>query len=58
MKGEAFFRPLWIRLAIVAACAGWAVLEWVHGESGWAMIAGAVTLYGVWSLLIAFEPPA
>lgn len=58
MKGDAFFRPFWIRLAIVAACAGWTMLEWANGETGWAMMAGAVTLYGVWSFLIAYEPPA
>lgn len=56
MKGDDFFRPLWIRLAIVIACAGWAVLEWTSGETGWAMMAGAVAVYGVWSFLINYKP--
>lgn len=55
--GEDFFRPLWIRALIVAACAGWAVLEWINGQTGWAMVAGAATAYGIWSFLIAYEPP-
>lgn len=56
MKGDDFFKPLWIRLAIVLACAGWTLIEWINGESGWAMMAGAVTLYGAWSFLYAFKP--
>lgn len=57
MKGDEFFRPLWIRLAIVVACAAWAAFEWLNGETGWAMMAGAVALYGAWSFLIAYKPP-
>lgn len=56
MKSDDFFRPLWLRAAIVAVCAIWAVFEWVNGETGWAVMAGAVTLYGVWSFLIAYRP--
>ena len=56
MKGDDFFKPLWIRLAIVLACAGWTLIEWINGETGWAMMAGAVTIYGVWSFLYAFNP--
>ncbi len=56
MKGDEFFRPLWLRLAIVAACAAWSAFEWVNGETGWAALAAAATLYGAWSLLIAYRP--
>ena len=56
VKGDEFFRPLWIRLAIVAACAAWAAFEWVNGETGWALMAGAVALYGAWSFLISYKP--
>jgi hypothetical protein len=55
--GETFFRPLWRRVAIVAVCAGWAVLEWTHGDETWTMIALAATAYGAWSLLYAYKPP-
>lgn len=56
MKADDFFRPLWLRLAIVAACAGWAVFEYHHGETGWALMAAAVTAYGVWSFLVNYRP--
>lgn len=56
-SGQAFFRPRWRRIAIVAACAGWAALEWVSGQQGWATIAAAVTAYGVWSFFIAWKDP-
>lgn len=56
MNGNDFFRPLWVRAAIVAICAAWTVFEWHNGESGWAALAGAATLYGVWSLLISYRP--
>lgn len=57
MNGGDFFRPLWLRVGIVIACAGWAALEWANGESGWAMLATGLTGWGVWSFLIAYEPP-
>jgi hypothetical protein len=55
--GDTFFRPLWRRVAIVAACAGWAVVEWAYGDETWTMIAAAVTAYGAWSLLYAYKVP-
>ena len=58
MNGNNFFRPLWLRVGIVLACFGGAVLELVNGQTGWAMLAGAVGAYGVWSFLIAYEPPS
>lgn len=57
MNGNDFFRPLWLRAGIVVACVAWAVFEWVNGETGWAVMAGAVAAYGVWSFLIAYKPP-
>lgn len=56
MNSNDFFRPLWLRLAIVAACAAWVALEYLHDQPGWAAIAAAATAYGVWSLLLAYRP--
>jgi len=56
MPNNAFFDPLWISLAIIAACAGWVALEYNHGQIGWAAIAAAALAYGVWSLLISYAP--
>lgn len=54
-KGNDFFRPLWLRVAIVLACVGWAVVEWMHDQAGWALIAAAVAAYGAWSFLIDYK---
>lgn len=57
MKGGDLFRPLGVRIGIVALCAAWSALEFYSGETGWGFIALAVTVYGVWSMLIAYKPP-
>jgi hypothetical protein len=55
--GDTFFRPLWRRVAIVVVCAGWTLVEWVHGDQTWTLIAAAVTVYGAWSMLYAYKAP-
>lgn len=55
---DAFFRPLWIRIAIVAVSGGWAVFEWRNGEAFWAGVFGAIAAYAVWSFFIVFDPRA
>jgi hypothetical protein len=52
---NAIFRPLWVRVLIVIACAVWAVVEALNGQAGWAALAAAATAYGAWSLLIAYR---
>ena len=51
-----FFRPLWRRVAVVAACIGWALVEVITGSPGWAMLFGAAGLYAAYVLLIANRP--
>lgn len=51
-----FFRPLWRRIAVVAACLGWALIEIITGSPGWAMLFGAAGLYAAYVLLIASQP--
>ncbi|WAJ29158.1 hypothetical protein [Antarcticirhabdus aurantiaca] len=51
-----FYRPLWVRLLILAVCAGWSAFEWWNGEPTWMMIALAITAYAVYSFFIAFDP--
>lgn len=55
--GHAFFRPLWRRAAIVAACLGWALFELSLGETLWALAFGAVGAYCGWVLILAYKPP-
>ncbi|KUF09327.1 hypothetical protein [Pseudoponticoccus marisrubri] len=53
----AIFKPLWRRVAVVALCIGWALLEVLHGNLFWAMIFGAIGLYCCHQFFIAFDPP-
>lgn len=49
---HAWFRPLWVRILIIAVAAGWAAFEASMGETVWAVIFGAIAAYGVWSFFI------
>ena len=51
-----FYRPLWARIAVVAACGAWMVLEIFSGQPFWLIIAGALTAYSAWMLLLNFRP--
>ena len=51
-----FFRPLWRRVAVVAACVGWSAVEWFYGDEVWGMITLAIAAYGVWAFFITFDP--
>ena len=47
--GHPMFRPLWVRVLVVAFAAGWAVLEFVRGAPGWGLIFAAFAAYGAWA---------
>jgi hypothetical protein len=51
-----FYRPLWIRIAIVAVCLGWAIVEASTREPFWAIIVGALGIYAAYKLLLTFSP--
>ena len=51
-----FFRPLWIRVLIVASCLGWTAVEILGGSPGWAMLFGAVGLYAGYAFFFDFHP--
>ncbi len=48
-----FFRPLWIRVAMVTVCLGWAILELFTGSPGWAILFGGAGLYAGYGFFIA-----
>ena len=52
------FRPLWLRIAVVAVALGWAAFEALAGAPVWALVFGALGAAAAWGLLIAYEPPA
>jgi hypothetical protein len=51
-----FFRPLWRRVLVVVACAGWAAFEYAMGSTGWATAALAFTAYAVWQFFYLYKP--
>ena len=52
-----WFRPLYRRVLIVAACFLWLVLETIGEQPFWQIIAFAVLAYAVWSFLYKYKPP-
>ncbi|PZM13916.1 hypothetical protein [Rhizobium tubonense] len=54
---HSFYRPLWIRIAIVAVCLGWAIIEASTSEPFWAIIVGALGIYSAYKLLLTYTPP-
>ena len=51
-----FFRPLWLRIAIVALCLLWAMVEASTGEMMWAMLFTAIGLYAAYGFFVTFKP--
>jgi len=51
-----FFRPLWLRIAIVAVCLLWAMVEAGTGEMMWAILFTALGLYAAYGFFITFNP--
>ncbi len=51
-----FFRPIWVRVLVVALALGWALFEVVTGSPGWAIIFGVIGAVALWSLFIRYDP--
>lgn len=51
-----FFRPLWVRVLVVALCLGWAAFEFAQGAPIWGILFGALGLAALWGLFVAFDP--
>ncbi|MEP2782724.1 MAG: hypothetical protein ABJO67_06365 [Pseudoruegeria sp.] len=53
------FRPLWLRIVIVAFCFGWAVLELVKsGSFNWAAVSAGAGVYLAYQFFVVFDPDA
>ena len=50
------FRPLWVRIAIVAVAAGWGLFEIATGSPFWAVIFLALAAYAAWGFFVDFNP--
>jgi hypothetical protein len=47
-----FFRPLWLRVAIVVVCLGWAVFEFAGGSAFWGILFGALGVYSAYRFFV------
>jgi hypothetical protein len=47
------FRPMWVRILVVALCLGWAAFEFVGGSPFWGMLFGALGAYAGHAFFIA-----
>lgn len=54
-RDSPFLKPLWRRIALVGFCALWAAWEGWSGQTTWAVIVGAMAIYGAWTFLIDYE---
>lgn len=53
---QPIYRPLWLRFSITAACLGWAGVEVLGGNLGWAMLFGAIGAYAGWKFFVEWPP--
>lgn len=51
-----FFRPLWIRIAIVAVCVAWAGVEFLTASPTWGMIFLAIAAAAIYAFFFDFNP--
>ena len=51
-----FFKPLWIRIAVVAVAALWGIFEFVNGATFWGVLFVALAAVAFHGLFIAFAP--
>jgi hypothetical protein len=51
-----FFKPLWIRLLIIAAAAGWGIFEFIGGSAGWGVLFLGFAAYSAWGFFVTFNP--
>ena len=53
----AWMRPIAVRAALCILPVLWAGFEAWTGATNWALLFLALSLYGVWTLIIRYEPP-
>ncbi|MGR3344732.1 MAG: DUF3329 domain-containing protein [Paracoccaceae bacterium] len=55
---QPFFLPIWRRVALVAVCLGWALVEFVTAAPFWGVIFGAFGVYALWQFFLSGWPEA
>ena len=51
-----FFKPLWLRIAIVAVTLGWAAFEFVGGSPAWGILFGGLGALAAYRFFVTFKP--
>ncbi|MCB8838962.1 hypothetical protein [Aurantimonas sp. VKM B-3413] len=51
-----FYRPLWVRICLLAALLIWTAIEWWHGESFWGVLSSAAAAWAVWTFFLQYDP--
>ena len=49
------FRPLWVRVAIVAVAAAWGLFEFATGSPFWGVLFLGVAAYAAWGFFVDFN---
>ena len=52
-RDHPMLRPLWVRILLVAICAGWAGFEFTSGSSAWGAAFLALGAYAAWAFFLA-----
>lgn len=50
-----FYRPIWRRMAIVAATAGWALVEYRNDAPIWALLFAAISGWCAWFFFVVYS---
>ena len=50
------FRPLWVRLVVVALIAAWTAFEFTRGAALWGLFFAAAGLYLGYRFFVVFDP--
>jgi hypothetical protein len=46
-------RPVWVRVVLIAVCAGWAIFEFTGGSPAWGVAFLALGVYAAWAFFLA-----
>ncbi|MEF2550304.1 DUF3329 domain-containing protein [Aurantimonas sp. A2-1-M11] len=53
-----FYRPLWVRVCLVASLVAWSALEWFHAASFWGIVTAAAAVWAIWTFFVTYDPNA
>lgn len=57
-KDLQFFQPVWRRVVVVVALAGWTAVEWWTGNSFWGTLTSGALVYCAWMCKVHYPRKA